>query len=66
VTVVHPPIQADLACLVERTHDQPNPDGQQLDVGERDLDVAADEQPLVEDPVEDLDEAGRPGAAFSI
>ena len=36
---------------------QPDLDGQQLDVGEADLDVAGDHQALVEDPFEDVRQA---------
>ena len=60
--VVHPPVETDLTRLVERADDQADPDRQQFDFGQRDLDVAADEQPLVEDAIEHFDQARRSGA----
>jgi hypothetical protein len=63
VTVVHPPVETDFARFVERTHDQPNPNRQQFHFGQRDLDVAAHEEALVQDAVEDLDQPCRPGTS---
>ena len=57
VAIVPPPVQPDLLGLVDRADHQPNPDGEQLDFGDRDLDVAGDDQALVEDPIEHVDEA---------
>src|SRR5262249_14246685 len=57
--VAPPPVQADLFRFVDRADEQADLDGQQLDVGEIDLDVACDDESLVEDPVEDVDEAVR-------
>src|SRR5262249_6594527 len=56
VVVVLPPVQPDFLRFVDRAHDQANPDGEQLDLGQRDLHVARHHQALVEDPVEDVDE----------
>jgi len=51
-----PPVQTDLLGLVDRAHEQPNLDREQLDVREVDLDVAGNHEPLVEHPIEDVDE----------
>ena len=59
VPVVPPPVEADLLGLVERADEQPDPDGEQLDFGQRHLDVAGDDQPLVEHAIEHVDEPGR-------
>src|SRR2546423_957168 len=52
VRVVAPPVQADLLGLVNRADEQTDLERQKLDVRQRDLDVARDDQPLVEDAVE--------------
>src|SRR4051812_9125523 len=44
VPVVLPPIESDLARLVERADDEPDPDGEELDLRQRHLDVAGDDQ----------------------
>ena len=54
--IVFPPVEADLLGLVDRADEQPDPNGQQLDFGERHLDVAGDDEPLVENAVEDVDQ----------
>ena len=54
-SIVAPPIEPDLLGLVERTDEQPDPDREQLDFGERNLDVTRDHQALVQHPVEDVD-----------
>src|SRR5262245_17098339 len=59
VRVVPPPVQPDLLGLVDGADDEADPDGEKLDLGQRDADVARDQQPLVEDAIEDVDEAGR-------
>jgi hypothetical protein len=55
--VVLPPVQPDLLGLVDRAHDQTDADGEELDLGQRDADVPCDEEPLVEDPIQQVDEA---------
>ena len=55
--IVHPPVEANLARLVQRADDQANAYGEQLDFGERDLDISADEQSLIQNPIQDLDES---------
>ncbi len=56
--VVPPPIEADLFGFVDRADEQTNADGEQLDVGERDAHIASDDQPLVEDPIQDVNQVG--------
>src|SRR5437879_5169904 len=57
VVIVLPPVQADLLRLVDRADDEADADGEELDLGERHLDVAGDDEALVEDAVEHVDEA---------
>ncbi len=57
MTVVPPPVQADLLGLVDRAHDEADADREELDFGERDLDVTGHDQALVEDPIEHIDES---------
>jgi hypothetical protein len=45
--------------FVDRADEQPDPNGQQLDFGERNLDIACDDQPLVEHTVENVYETRR-------
>ena len=59
ITVVPPPVKADFLCLVEGTHEQSDPDGEQLDFGERYLDVSRNDEPLVEHPVQHVYQSGR-------
>jgi hypothetical protein len=56
--VVPPPVEPDLLGLVERADEQPDSDGKELDLGQRYLDVTRNDESLVEDPVEDVNEAG--------
>src|SRR2546427_158707 len=58
VMIVPPPVQPDLLCLVQRAYDQPDADREELDFGERDLDVPCDHEPLVEHSIEHIDEPG--------
>jgi hypothetical protein len=60
VAIVFPPIESDLLGFVDRADDQPDPDREELDLGQGDLDVAGDGQPLVENAIEDVDEAADP------
>ena len=57
--IVLPPVEADLLRLVDRADQQPDPDRQQLDFGERHLDVAGHDEPFVQHPVENVDQPGR-------
>src|SRR5262245_65501956 len=54
-----PPVEADLLGFVDRADEQPDADRQELDFRKRDLDVAGDDQPLVKDPIEDVDKTCR-------
>src|SRR5262249_6605971 len=51
-----PPVEANLLRLVDRADEKPDPDRQEFDFRERHLDVACDDQPLVEDAIENVDE----------
>ena len=51
-----PPVDTHLLGAVDRGDDQPQLDGEQLDVEEVDLDVPGDHDPLVEDALEDVGE----------
>ena len=51
-----PPVQSDLLGFVDRADEKANLDGEKLDVGEIDLDVADDHEPLVEHAIEDIDQ----------
>src|SRR4051795_11709657 len=54
-----PPVDADRFCFVDGANHEAQLDGQKLDIGERDFDVACDDQPLVENFVEDVDQSLR-------
>src|SRR4029079_6669563 len=56
---VTPPVEPDLLGLVDRADQEPDTDREQLDVRERDADVAGDDQTLVEHAVEQVDERRR-------
>ena len=57
--IVTPPVEADLFGFVDRAHEQSHLNRQQLDIREIDLDIAGDDQPFVEDAVEDVYKAVR-------
>ena len=57
--IAPPPVQADLFRFVDRADEQPNLNRQQLDICQVDLDVARDDEPFVQDTVEDIDQAMR-------
>src|SRR5713226_462468 len=59
VMIEPPPVEADLLGLVDRADEQPDTDRQQLDFGQRDLDVARDDEAFVQHAIEDLDQTGR-------
>src|SRR6185436_13188179 len=56
VRVLAPPIQPDLLRLVDGADQEPDPDGEELDLGQRDADVSGDHETLVEHAVEDVDQ----------
>ena len=54
--VCPPPVHSDLLCLVNGADEKANLNGEELDVGEIDLDVADHDEALVEHTIEDVDE----------
>src|SRR5262249_32224764 len=52
-----PPVEADLLGFVDRADEQPDADGQELDLRQRNLDVAGDHEALIEYTVENVDQA---------
>src|SRR5580765_2438555 len=56
MVIVFPPVETDLLRLVDRADEQPDADRQELDFRQRHLDVAGHDEPLVEDPIENVDE----------
>jgi len=56
---VLPPVDPDLAGLVDRRDEQPDLDRQQLDVEQIHADVARDHDPLVENAFEDVGQVRR-------
>src|SRR6185503_12336334 len=52
VVIVLPPVEADLLGLVDRANDQSNPNCEELHLGQRHLDVARHDEPLVEHAIE--------------
>src|SRR2546421_8578928 len=56
VVVVLPPVEPDLLRLVDGADDQPDANGEELDFGERNLDVARDHEAFVEDAIEHIHE----------
>jgi hypothetical protein len=58
-TVGAPPVDADGFRFVDRADHEAELDGEELDVRERDFDVSRDDEALVENLVEDVDEALR-------
>src|SRR5882672_5689782 len=65
MVIVFPPVETNLLGLVDRANEQADPDREQLDFGERHLDVAGHDEPLVQDPVEDVDQACGSSLPFS-
>lgn len=57
--VVLPPVDAHFACRFEGGDHQPQLDRQQLDIEQVDLDVARNDDPLVEYPFQDVAKVGR-------
>jgi len=57
VAIMTPPVESNLFCFIYRTDHQADPNCEQLDLGNRDLDVAGNDQAFVEHPIENVDEA---------
>jgi len=58
IAIVPPPIEPDFLRFVEGADEKTNPDGEELDFGKGDLDVSRDHKPLIEHPVEHVDQSG--------
>ena len=52
-----PPVEADLLGFIDRADQQPDANREQLDFGKRDLDVAGDDEALVQHAIQNFDEA---------
>jgi len=65
MVVIPPPVEPNLLRLVDRTHQKPNTNRQQLDFRERNLDVPGDDEALVQYSVKDFDQTGGPAVAFN-
>jgi hypothetical protein len=53
--IVTPPVHSDLLGLVDGTDEKPDLNGEELDVGEVDLDVADYDEALVEHAIQNVD-----------
>ena len=51
-----PPVESDLLGLVDRANEKSNLYSEELDVGEVDLDVADDDEALVEHAIENVNQ----------
>ncbi len=58
VAIVPPPVQTDFLRFVQGADEKTDPDSEQLDFSERHLDVACNDQALVEHPIEHIYESG--------
>jgi hypothetical protein len=54
--IVTPPVHSNLLGLVDGADEKPDLDGKELDVGEVDLDVADDDEALVEHTIQNVDQ----------
>src|SRR2546422_3135995 len=66
MTIVLPPVEPDLLRLGDGAHDHPNAHCEELDLGDRDADVASDGKALVEHAVENIDGADGPRTFASL
>lgn len=64
--IIAPPVQADLLGLVDRANEKPDLNGQQLHIRQVDLDIAGDDEALVQHAVEDVDQAVRPRRIYEL
>src|SRR6266581_4500939 len=60
MTIVLPPVEPDLLRLGDGAHGHPNAHCEELDLGDRDANVAGDGKALVEHAVENIDGADGP------
>src|SRR3979411_1208121 len=65
MVIEFPPVETDLLGFVDGTDQQSDPNCQELDFRERHFDVACDNEPLIEDAVENLDETCRPSVSLT-
>ena len=61
-----PPVDSHLLSALDGRDQQAQLDRQQLDVEQADLDVSGDDDSLVEDPLENVREVGRPTRALEV
>jgi len=54
-----PPVETDLLGFVDRANQQADSNGEELNLGQRDFDVARDYQSFVENPIEEVDKPRR-------
>src|SRR5206468_7173625 len=66
MTIVLPPVEPDLLRLGDGAHDHPDAHCEELDLGERDANVAGDGKALVEHAVENIDGAAGPRTYASL
>src|SRR3982074_64392 len=57
--IVLPPVETNLLRLVDGTDQQPDPNREKLNLRERNLDIPRNDESLVENAIEDVDQAGR-------
>src|SRR5690606_28777262 len=55
--VEFPPVEPDLLRLVDRTDEKANLNGQPLDIRQIDPDITGDDKPLIQDAVQEIDQA---------
>src|SRR4051812_17288492 len=60
-----PPVETNLFGLVDRAHQQPDADGEELDFRQRDLDVARNDEAFVQDAIQDINKARRSGVPIT-
>src|SRR5262249_46636783 len=56
VAIVPPPVQSYLLCFVERAHQKPDTDGEELYLSQGNSNVPGNDEPLVEHAVEHVDQ----------
>ena len=61
IGIEFPPVHSDLLSFVDGADQQTNADRQQLDIREGDADVAGDDQPFIENAVQNIDQIGVAG-----
>src|SRR2546429_8633330 len=66
MTIVLPPVEPDLLRLGDGAHGHPNAHCEELDLGDRDANVAGDGKALVEHAVENIDGAVGPMTGASL